>query len=117
MTAKLATYYIENYKIEVVKTVFGKEKVLLNGTKVSEKTSGDTTEHHFEIAGNRYKISQRNSSQSEKMNAYEILKNGSPIALINIESQTSLQIFVLIVAIGLGLGYMVGVLVYNMILY
>jgi len=94
--------------------VFGKEKVLLNGTQISEKASGDTTEHHFEIAGNRYKISQRDSSQSEKMNAYEILKNGSPIALINIESQTSIKIFVLIVAIGLGLGFMVGVLVYNL---
>lgn len=96
--------------------MFGKEKVLLNGTKVSEKTFGDTTEHHFEIAGNRYKISQRDSSQSEKMNAYEILKNGSPVALINIESPTSLQMYILILVIGLGLGYMVGVLVYNMIL-
>ncbi len=116
MTAKLATYYIENHKIEVVKTVFGKEKVLLNGTTVSEKTSGATTEHHFEIAGNRYKISQRDSSQSEKMNAFKIVKNGSPVALINIESQTSIKIFVLIVAIGLGLGFMVGVLVYNLVL-
>ncbi|WP_373519945.1 hypothetical protein [Pricia sp.] len=114
--AKLATYYIENHKIEVVKTVFGKEKVLLNGTKVSEKTARVTSEHHFEIAGHRYKISQRDSSQSEKMNAYEILRNGSPIALMNIESQTSIKIFVLIVAIGLGLGFMVGVLVYNVVL-
>lgn len=94
--------------------MFGKEKVLLNGTQISEKTSGDTTEHHFEIAGNHHKISQRDSSRSEKMNAYEILKNGSPVALINIESQTSIKIFVLIVAIGLGLGFMVGVLVYNL---
>lgn len=96
--------------------MFGKEKVLLNGTQISEKTSGDMTEHHFEIAGHRYKISQRDSSLSEKMNAYEILKNGFPIALINIESQTSIKIFVLIVAIGLGLGFMVGVLVYNLVL-
>ncbi|SDE10737.1 hypothetical protein SAMN05421636_103267 [Pricia antarctica] len=114
--AKLATYYIENHKIEVVKTLFGKEKVLLNGTQISEKTSGDTTQHHFEIAGHRYTISQRDSSQSEKMNAYQILRNESPIALINIESQTSIKILVLIVAIGLGLGFMVGVLVYNLVL-
>ncbi len=114
--AKLATYYIENHKIEVVKTLFGKEKVLLNGTKVSEKTSGDTNEHHFEIVGHRYKILQRESSQADKMNAYEILKNGSPIALINIESQTSVQMYLLIVVVGLGLGFMVGVLVYNVVL-
>lgn len=114
--AKLATYYIENHKIEVVKTLFGKERVLLNGTKVSEKTSGNTAKHNFEIAGHRYKILQRDSSQSEKMNAFQILKNGTPIALVNIESQTSIKILVLIVAIGLGLGFMVGVLVYNVVL-
>lgn len=114
--AKLATYYIKNHKIEVVKSLFGKERVLLNGAQVSEKTSGDMAEHHLDIGGNRYKIVQRHSSLSEKMNAYEISKNGSPIALINIESQTSIKIFVLIVAIGLGLGFMVGVLVYNLVL-
>lgn len=114
--AKLATYYIENHKIEIIKTLFGKEKVLLNGTTVSENTSGATTEHQFIIDKNRYQISQRERSDAEKMNAFEILKNGSPIALINIESQTSIKIFVLIIAIGLGLGFMVGVLAYNMML-
>ena len=112
--AKLATYYIENHKIEIVKTLFGKEKVLLNGTTVSEKTSAAIAGHQFEIDKNRYRISKRERSAAEKMNAFEILKNGSPIALVNIESQTSIMIFMLIIAIGLGLGFMVGVLVYNM---
>ncbi|MGB6152427.1 MAG: hypothetical protein WBG48_10570 [Pricia sp.] len=114
--AKLATYYIENHKIEIIKTLFGKEKVLLNGITVSEKPSGATTDHQFIIDKNRFRISKREPSAAEKMNAFEILRNGSPIALINIESQTSIKIFMLIIAIGVGLGFMVGVLVYNMML-
>ena len=115
--AKLATYYVENHKIEVIKTLFGKEKVLLNGMTVSKKTSGGTSAHQFVIDENRFRISKRQGLDAEKMNAFEILKNGSPIALINIEPQTSLRIVVLIIAIGLGLGFMVGILVYNMMLF
>lgn len=111
----LATYYIDNHKIEIIKTIFGKEKVLLNGSKVSEKSSDDQSSHQFNIGQNRYKISQRPNSDAEKMNAFEVLKNESPIALVNIESQTSIKLFLLIIAIGLGCGFMIGILVYNMI--
>jgi hypothetical protein len=109
----LAKYYIENHKIEVVKTFFGKEKVLLNGTAVSEHSSNSSSEHQFKIGKNRFKISKRNGQDAEKMNTFEIRKNGSPIALINIESQTSSQMFLLIIVVGLGCGFLIGVLLYN----
>ena len=112
----VATYYIENHKIEVVKTWFGKEQVLLNGSKISEKSVADPQAHSFQIDRYRYKINKRKQEEAEKMNAYEVLRNESPIALINIEKQNANQMFILIVAVGLGCGFIVGVLVFNMLL-
>lgn len=112
----VATYYIENHKIEVVKTWLGKEKVLLNGSKVSEKSANDTQAHSFQIDGNHYKINKRPREDAKKMNAYEILKNEAPIALINIEKQSATKMFILIIAVGLGCGFIIGVLVFNMLL-
>ena len=112
----VATYYIENHKIEVVKTWLGKEKVLLNGSKVSEKSATDTQAHSFQIGNNRFKINKREREDAEKMNAYEILKNEAPIALINIEKQSATKMFILIIAVGLGCGFIIGVLVFNMLL-
>ncbi|MGB7393516.1 MAG: hypothetical protein WA913_03885 [Pricia sp.] len=112
---KLATYYIENYKIEVVRTFFGKERIFVNGTQVSEKSKDSNGKHLFVIDENRYQITQREASQAEKLNAFEILKNGSPIALVNIESENSVKMLLIIVAVGLGCGFMIGVLIYNML--
>lgn len=112
--ARRALYYVENYKIEVVKTFFGMEKVLLNGKKVSEKHMKTGAEHTFTIANNKYKIVQREASSAKKMNAYEIRKNGTPMALINAVSNNSLQMFLLIVTVGLGCGFLFGMMLYKM---
>ena len=112
--ARLALYYVDNHKIEIVKTLLGKEKVLLNGAVISEKKSEVGTEHTFEINKSRYRVVQRESSNAEKMNAYEIRKDGSPIALVNVVPQNSNKILVLIIAIGLGAGFIFGVIIYRM---
>ncbi len=111
---KRAIYYVENHKIEIVKTFFGKEKVLLNGKKISEKTGKESMEHTFTIDQNKYRITQRKGLQADKMNTYEIHKDNSPVALMNVVPQNSMQMLLLIIAVGLGSGFIFGVLIYKM---
>ena len=111
---KRAQYYIENYKIEIVKTFFGKEKVLVNGKKVSERTGKLATEHSFKINENQYRITQRDGDSAEKMNTYEIRKDGAPVALVNAVKGSSMQMLFLIIAVGLGSGFIFGVLLYRL---
>lgn len=111
---KCAMYYIENHKIEVVNTFYGKEKVLLNGKTVSEKTSRIGTIHKFSIGKNEYRIAQRDYSSQKKGNFFEVRKNGMPISLINLWPQTSTQLLILVIFMGLGFGFTLGILCYNL---
>lgn len=111
---RLALYYIENHKIEIVKTFFGKEKVLLNGRKVSEKKSMVGVEHTFMVNKNHFRISRRDPSKTDKMNTHEIYKDGAPVALINVEQGMALHFLVLIVIVGIGSGYLFGVFIYQL---
>jgi len=110
---KLALYYVDNHKIEIVKTFFGKEKVVLNGRTISEKAAKNSTEHTFSINQNNYRITRRKGSQAIKMNAYEVFKDSSPIALTNVVQQSATEIFLLIIAIGIGCGFIFGLFIYK----
>ncbi|WP_289061610.1 hypothetical protein [Zobellia russellii] len=113
---KSALYYIDNHKIEVVNTFFGKEKVLLNDRTVSKKITKLRAEHTFTIGENRYWIARRDSSHGEKINKFEVRKNGSPISLVNILSQkSSNQMFAVVILCGLGSGFILGVIIYKLL--
>ena len=109
----LAKYYVENNKIVVLKTFFGREKVLVNGVAVSNKSVKENALHHFSIEKDKYQIAHREALQAEKMNTFEIVKNGMPIALVDRASNNSFQILIMVVAVGLGCGFMIGILVYT----
>ncbi|MDO6517562.1 hypothetical protein [Zobellia uliginosa] len=114
--SKRALYYIDNHKIEVVHTFFGKEKILLNGRTVSKKVFEVGVEHLFTIGENRYRIAQRDISYGEKLNRFEIRKNGSPISLVNrLSRKPSHQMFIMVVLCGLGTGFILGVVLYKML--
>ena len=112
--AKCAMYYIENHKIEVVNTFLGKEKILLNGTTVSEKSASVGTSHTFSIGKNQYRIAQRDKSYRKGGNLFEVRKNGAPLSLVNLRPQTSTQLLILVVLMGLGFGFTLGLLFYNL---
>ncbi|MDB2606473.1 hypothetical protein N9Y48_01705 [Zobellia sp.] len=113
---KRALYYIDNHKIEVVHTIFGKEKVLLNGNTVSKKINQGKVEHTFTIGENRYWIAQRDTSYNKKLNRFEVRKNGSPISLVNMLShKPSNQIFLIVILCGLGSGFIIGVIIYKLL--
>ncbi len=109
-----AMYYIENHKIEVVSTFLGKEKILLNGKTVSEKSSSIGTSHTFTIGKNEYRIAQRDKSYRKRGNIFEIRKNGMPVSLVNIRPKTSTQLLFLVIVMGLAFGFTLGVLCYNL---
>ena len=72
---RLALYYVENHKIEIVQTILGKEQVLLNGVKISESKATAGSRHVFSVNKNNYRISRRDHSKVGRMNTYEIQKS------------------------------------------
>lgn len=109
-----AMYYIENHKIEVVSTLLGKEKILLNGRTVSEKIANVGTSHTFAIGKNEYRIAQRDKTFRKRGSIFEIRKNGMPVSLVNIRPKTSTQLLILVIIMGLAFGFTVGILCYNL---
>lgn len=108
-------YYIDNYKIEVVNTMFGKEKVLLNGVKVSEKPKKEAKTHNFSIGKNNYQIFQNTKNFSKNRNVFEVRRNDVPVSLVNLLPQSSTQLLVLLVIMGLGLGFVIGKVLFKII--
>jgi hypothetical protein len=51
---KYTEYTIDNDKIEFLNSILGKETVVVNGEKVSEKFSITGTKHHFTIKSNHF---------------------------------------------------------------
>lgn len=108
-----AMYYIDNHKIEVVNTLLGKEKVLINGKIVSKKSATIGTFHTFKIGNNEYQIGQRDKTYKKSGSIFEVRKNGMPISLVNIRPQSSTQLLILVIIMGLAFGFALGVLLYN----
>lgn len=109
-----AMYYIDNHKIEVVNTLLGKEKVLINGKMVSKKSCTIGTLHKFEIGNNEYQIGQRDKTYKKRGSIFEVRKNGMPVTLVNIRPKSSTQLLVMVIIMGLAFGYGLGILIYNL---
>ncbi|MFE3867831.1 hypothetical protein ACFX5E_07050 [Flavobacterium sp. LS2P90] len=51
---KYTEFNVDNNKIEFLPSILGKETVVVNGEKLSEKFSITGTEHHFAIKSNHF---------------------------------------------------------------
>lgn len=112
---KCAEYYIENHKIEIFNSVFGKEKIFVNGSKISERKSVLGKPHHFTIKNNEYSIKAKLSLTEPKGRFFEVYKNGIPLTLVNFTVQNSRGLLALVVILGLGLGYLIGINMYQVL--
>jgi hypothetical protein len=110
-----AQYYVDNHKIEIVDTFFGKEKILVNGKVRSERPTDRSVEHTFHIDKDKYRIIKRDSSKADKMNLYQVIRNDHPVALVDIKKTNTSQLFLLMIAVGLGCGYIFGVLLFHLL--
>lgn len=109
-----AQYYVDNHKIEIIDTFFGKEKILVNGKEVSVQSTDRAVEHIFHIDKDKYRIIKRDSSKADKMYIYHIIRNEAPVVLVDIRKKNTSQMFLLIIAIGLGCGFIFGVLLFHL---
>ncbi len=74
-TMKYAEYNIDNNKIEFLNSILGKETVIVNGEKVSEKFSITGTEHHFTIKSKHFVLKSNYELFKDKKLKIELLKN------------------------------------------
>ncbi|WP_339712066.1 hypothetical protein [uncultured Kriegella sp.] len=112
---KCAEYYIENHKIEVYNSSFGKERILLNGNEISKKKSVFGKHHQFKIKNNEYTIRPKLSITEPQGRYFEVCKNGTPLTLVNFTTQNSRGLLYLLVFIGLGIGYLLGIYLFDVL--
>jgi hypothetical protein len=72
---KYTEYTIDNDKIEFLNSILGKETVVVNGEKVSEKFSITGTEHHFTIESNHFILKSNYELFKDRKLKIELLKN------------------------------------------
>lgn len=112
---KYAEYYIENYKIEIFNSLFGKERVLLNGKKVSEKKSKKGLEHEFNVGSSQYRIEPQGKATIFLHQNFKVKKDGESVLLVNFLSHDSKKVLFFVVIVGLGIGFIVGRLLYDLL--
>lgn len=100
---KYTTIYLENNKIEIHNSLFGKETIKVDGQVVSSKYSMFGANHHFSIKENdelnHYQIQISLGIQGV---LYDLYKNGKPI--IESEKGGCLNIFLIMLLIGFTVG-------------
>jgi hypothetical protein len=72
---KYTEYNIDDDKIEFLNSFLGKETVVVNGEKVSEKFSVTGTEYHFTIKSNHFILKSNYELFKDRKLKIELLKN------------------------------------------
>ncbi|QCX01104.1 hypothetical protein FGM00_13630 [Aggregatimonas sangjinii] len=110
---KCAEYYLDNHKVEIYATLFGKEVVMVNNKPISELKSSARKSHHFKLGNNTYDIRSKLNIAGPSGKAFEIYKNGEELTLVNFKVQSSRSLLFLIIVLGIALGYIVGIYLYQ----
>ncbi len=111
---KCAEYYLDNHKIEVYNSMYGKVKVLLDGINISEKYAIFGSEHFFSLGGNNYSL-QLGGTMKIKGRYIQIRKNGIPIALKEPFTVNTVRVYLFTIALGLILGFLLGTSIYEIL--
>ena len=101
---KYTEYSIDNDKIEFLNSILGKETVVVNGEKVSEKFSVTGTEHHFNIKSNHFILKSNYELFKDRKIKIQLIKNDEIVdsKLVNMNSNQR----VVWIAFGLLVGYL-----------
>ena len=110
---KCAEYYLDNHKIEIYATLFGKEMILVNNKPVSELKSSTKRAHRFKLGDNTYDVSSKLRIAGLSRKVFEVHRNGEELTLVNFKAQNSKALLFLIVVIGVAFGYVVGIYLYQ----
>ena len=110
---KCAEYYLENHKIEIFSSFFGKEKILVNNKPVSELNSSIRRPHRFRLGNNNYDVSSKLHIAEPSGKEFRFRKNGKALSLVNLKSQSSKVLLLLIVALAISFGFFLGTYLYR----
>ena len=101
---KYTEYSIDNDKIEFLNSILGKETVVVNGEKVSEKFSVTGTEHHFNIKSNHFILKSNYELFKDRKIKIQLIKNDEIVdsKFVNMNSKQR----VVWIAFGLLVGYL-----------
>jgi hypothetical protein len=100
---KYTEYTIDNDKIEFLNSILGKEMVVVNGEKVSEKFSITGTEHHFTIKSNHFILKSNYELFKDRKIKIELIKNGEIVDSKSVNMNSKQRI--VWIAFGLIIGY------------
>ena len=99
---KYYEYNIESDKIEFFNSYFGKETVMVNGKKESEKFSITGTEHEFKINSTEFTIiTEYKLFDDHKFNLH-LEKNGKLIDLKYIELNKRYRLILIVIGLFIG---------------
>ncbi len=113
---KYITYTIENQTLEFYNSILGKESVVLNGKKISEKHSFFGTEHYFTIAEDNYNIRPTFDFSAAWGIGFKLNKNGLPFnvssTVVKKNRWLTLAFLLVSLAVGFAVGYYVTKLIF-----
>jgi len=101
---KYAEFNIDNHKIEFMNSVFGIEKVLLNGKTVSEKFSFSGIKHKLNLNSENIILKSKYKQFDKREIELELLKNGKTIEKVIVQADKKQRIYWMLIVTGLGIG-------------
>lgn len=105
---KYITYTIENQTLEFYNSMLGKESVVLNGKKISEKRSFLGTEHYFTIGENNYSLRPNFDFSAAWGVGFVLHKNGLPFKVTKATVKKNIWLTVAFLISSLAIGFAVG---------
>lgn len=118
---KYAEYQIDNNTVEVFNSILGKEEIVLNGKKVSEKYSFLGADHPVNIGTDAYIIKPRLDFCNSGGVVIKVEKNGSRLPLENnISKNNKIRLviyYLLSIIVGAYVGYQIGYNLLNLIFH
>ena len=110
---KCAEYYLDNNKIEIFATLFGKELIMVNDKQVSELKSSTKRPHRFQLGANTYYVSSKLDFAKPSGKIFEVYKNGNELSLVNFKPQSPKALLHLIVILAISFALFIGFYLYN----
>ena len=105
---KYIEFNTDQNKIEFHNSILGKETILVDGKKVSEKFSITGKEHKFKIGKDNYKITSSYELFSNRMIKFSFEKNGKLIEERTVPMNSKQRIY------WMGIGFLIGYLMFKM---
>lgn len=90
---KYAEFIIDSHKTEFWNSLFGTEKILVNGLEVSKRFSLFGTKHTFELNSDNYTLISSFPLHSKRMIKLKLVKNGNFVGKLDIDPNPNQRIY------------------------